>query len=233
VSDQSGTLRDDLFALGGDEGRSFALNRKLINVERTELKSADFSEEQLFFYIYGVLHSADYRARFAQNLRRELPRLPIPTEKNKFLAISEAGQRLSELHVNFTNVKKYDVTIEKTSVSVGSVDDKSYYRVQRMRFAGTRGNEDKSTVIYNEHITIKNIPLEAYEYVVNGKPALEWVMERQCVKVDKDSGIVNDANDYANETMNNPAYPLELFQRVITVSLETMKIVKSLPKLDL
>ena len=102
-----------------------------------------------------------------------------------------------------------------------------------MRFAGTRGREDKTTVIYNEHITIKNIPLEAYEYVVNGKPALEWVMERQCVKVDKDSGIVNDANDYAIETMNNPAYPLELFQRVITVSLETMKIVKSLPPLDL
>ena len=92
---------------------------------------------------------------------------------------------------------------------------------------------DKSTVIYNKNITIENIPLEAYEYVVNGKPALEWVMDRQCVKTDKASGIVNDANDYANETMNNPAYPLELFQRVITVSLETMKIVKSLPKLDI
>jgi len=102
-----------------------------------------------------------------------------------------------------------------------------------MRFGGTRGREDRTTVIYNEHITIKSIPLEAYEYVVNGKPALEWVMERQCVKVDKDSGIVNDANDYAIETMNYPAYPLELFQRVITVSLETMKIVKSLPPLDL
>lgn len=76
------------------------------------------------------------------------------------------------------------------------------------------------------------IPLEAYEYVVNGKPALDWVVERQCVKVDKDSGIVNDANDYAIETMNDPRYPLELFQRVVTVSLETMKIVKSLPRLD-
>ena len=92
---------------------------------------------------------------------------------------------------------------------------------------------DKSSVIYNKNITIENIPHEAYEYVVNGKPALEWVMERQCAKTDKASGIVNDANDYANEAMNNPAYPLELFQRVITVSLETMKIVKSLPKLDI
>ena len=80
---------------------------------------------------------------------------------------------------------------------------------------------------------MQNIPTTAYEYVVNGKSALEWVMERQCVKKDKASGIVNDANDYANDTMNNPAYPLELFQRVITVSLETMKIVRSLPKLDI
>ena len=88
-------------------------------------------------------------------------------------------------------------------------------------------------VIYNRNITIENIPIEVYEYVLNGKPALEWVMERQSVKTDKESGIINDANDYANETMNNPAYPLELFQRVITVSLETVKIVKSLPKLDI
>ena len=80
---------------------------------------------------------------------------------------------------------------------------------------------------------MQNIPLEAYDYVVNGKPALEWVMERQVVKTDKASGIVNDANDYANETIGDPKYPLELFQRVITVSLETMRIVRSLPKLDI
>ena len=92
---------------------------------------------------------------------------------------------------------------------------------------------DKTTVIYNKNITITNIPLEAYEYVVNGKPALEWVMERQCVKTDKSSGIINDANNYANNTMKNPAYPLELFQRVITISLETKKIVNSLPKLNI
>jgi len=73
---------------------------------------------------------------------------------------------------------------------------------------------------------------DPYNYVVNGKPAVEWVMERQVVKADKDSGIENDANRYANETMNNPAYPLELFQRVITVSLQTMEIVRALPKLE-
>ncbi len=76
------------------------------------------------------------------------------------------------------------------------------------------------------------IPPEAYDYVVNGKPALEWVMERQAVTTHKESGIVNDANDWAIETVENPAYPMDLFQRVITVSLETMKIVRSLPSLN-
>ena len=102
-----------------------------------------------------------------------------------------------------------------------------------MKFGGKRPALDKSTVIYNGNITMTGIPLEAYDYVVNGKPALEWVMERQCVKTDKASGIVNDANRYAIETVGDPAYPLKLFQRVITVSLETMQIVRALPKLEI
>ena len=89
------------------------------------------------------------------------------------------------------------------------------------------------TITDSEKITVTGIPPQAYEYVVNGKPALDWVIERQCVKADKDSGIVNDANDWAIETMKNPRYPLELFLRVITVSLETMKIVRALPTLNL
>ena len=92
---------------------------------------------------------------------------------------------------------------------------------------------DKTTVIYNEFITLTNIPLAAYDYIVNGKPALEWVMERQSVTTDKGSGITNDANLWATETMQNPKYPLELFLRVVTVSLETMKIVNGLPGLDI
>ena len=102
-----------------------------------------------------------------------------------------------------------------------------------MKFGGKRGAADKSTVIYNPRITITDIPLEAYEYVVNGKSALDWVIERQCVKTDPASGIVNDANRYANETIGDPSYPLKLFQRIITVSLETMKIVQNLPPLKI
>lgn len=133
---------------------------------------------------------------------------------------------MAELHINYETVKPYKVTLDKDNKKLS---DEDYY-VTKMKFA-KKG--EKQTVIYNPHITMTDIPLEAYDYVVNGKPALEWVMERQSVTTHKDSGIVNDANDWAIDTMGNAKYPLELFQRVITVSLETMKIVNSLPKLDI
>jgi predicted helicase len=124
--------------------------------------------------------------------------------------------------------------IKEGDLRLANVEDKAaYYRVEKMKFGGKRPNLDKTTVVYNPRITITGIPLEAYDYVVNGKPALEWVMERQCVKTDPASGIVNDANLYAIETVGDPAYPFNLFRRVITVSLETMKIVRSLPALDI
>ena len=86
---------------------------------------------------------------------------------------------------------------------------------------------------YNARITVSGIPRHAYDYVVNGKPAIDWVMERQSVKTDKASGIVNDANDWATETVGSPRYPLDLLLRVVTVSLETMQIIKALPSLQL
>jgi predicted helicase len=113
------------------------------------------------------------------------------------------------------------------------------YRVEKMKFGKKRDEEtgknvpDKSVVIYNPRITLRNIPLEAYDYVVNGKPALEWVMERQSVTTDKASNITNDANLWATETMQNPAYPMELFLRVAKVSVETVRIVNGLPKLEI
>jgi predicted helicase len=115
----------------------------------------------------------------------------------------------------------------------GNDEREKFWRVEKMKVPKTKGEKDLATLIYNARITVTGIPPEAYEYVVNGKPALDWVIERQCVKTDKDSGIVNDANAWATETMHNPRYPLELFLRVITVSLETLQIVRALPKLDI
>lgn len=186
------------------------------------------SKEDVFYYIYGLLHSEDYKKRYADNLSKELPRIPCVKKASDFWAFSQAGRDLAELHINYETVEPYPVNFECGKLFMDSFTDKDY-RVEKMKF----GKKGKETVIYNHAITMTHIPLEAYEYIVNGKPALEWVMERQCVKPDKDSGIVNDANDWAIETMHDAAYPLKLFQRVITVSLETMKIVKNLPRLDI
>ncbi|MDG9979474.1 DEAD/DEAH box helicase [Ectopseudomonas oleovorans] len=183
------------------------------------------SKEDLFYYVYGILHSPDYRERYADNLSKELPRIPAVKKAVDFWAFSKAGRALADLHLNYETVEPYPLTIE----AKGTLTD-SDYRVEKMKLA-KKG--DKTTVIYNHRITLKGIPEAAWDYVVNGKAALDWVMERQAVRTDKASGIVNDANDWATETMGNSKYPLELFQRVVTVSLETMKIVKALPPLDI
>ncbi len=189
-------------------------------------------KEDLFYYIYGLLHSEDYRARYADNLSKQLPRIPCVKTAVDFWAFSNAGRALAELHVNYETVDPYPVTYKEGALFMDDLKSEDY-RVEKMKFAGKAKNKDKTTVIYNPKITMTDIPLAAYDYVVNGKPALEWVMERQCIKTDKKSGIVNDANLYATETVGDAAYPLKLFQRVITVSLETMKIVNALPKLDI
>jgi predicted helicase len=196
--------------------------------------SEAITKDDLFYYVYGLLHSEEYRARYADNLSKQLPRIPAVKKATDFWAFVDAGRKLGDLHCDYETVEPYPVTFVRGDTSLAAPSDpEAFYRVEQMKFAGKRPNLDKTTVIYNANITISDIPLEAYDYVVNGKPAIEWVIERQCVKTDKASGIVNDANRYAIETVGDPAYPLKLLQRVITVSLETMKTVRSLPKLEI
>lgn len=199
--------------------------------------SQAFTKQDIFYYIYGLLHSETYREKYADNLSKQLPRIPCVKTFADFMAFSQAGRALAEWHLNYetitlpSNVKLVSElkSLRITPQQVLGGEDEDFY-VTKMKFA-KKG--DKTKVIYNGKITIDNIPLEAYDYVVNGKPALEWVMERQAVTTDKKSGITNDANDWAIETMQNARYPLELFLRVITVSLETMKIVNALPRLNI
>ena len=188
------------------------------------------SKDDLFYYIYGILHSEDYRTKYANNLSKELPRIPRVATFEQFKAFAEAGRKLADLHVNFEKQPRYKgVTVQKR--------EGCSFRVTQMKWgkiAGKTGNaaKDKTRLIYNEDITIENIPLEAQEYVVNKKSALDWIVERCRVSIDKDSGIVNDFNKYGEE-MGDPTYPYDLFLKVITVSLETMKIVKALPALEI
>ncbi|MEE4539799.1 MAG: type ISP restriction/modification enzyme, partial [Erythrobacter sp.] len=199
------------------------------------------TKEDLFHYVYGLLHAPDYRTRYADNLKKALPRIPAVASLEDYRAFRDAGRALADLHVDYEDVEPHPVTYREGDPRTWVVDDpEAFYRVKKMRFGGKRPNQDRITIHYNDHITLTDVPEAAYRYVVNGKSAIEHVMERQSVTRDtydpvkkKGSDIVNDANRFAIETMGDPAYPLTLLRRVITVSLETMKIVDALPPLRL
>lgn len=192
----------------------------ILQEAREKYRTNAITKEDIFYYVYGFLHSEDYRKQFAADLKKMLPRLPLVENAVDFKAFSEAGRKLAELHLNYEKRPKPEQVIVERKA-----DD---YIVEKMKF---KSKQDKSVIIYNNHITIKNIPLEAYDYVVNGRSAIEWIMERYQVKIDKASQIMNDPNDWAKEH-NDPTYILDLLLSVITVSLETMKIVKGLPKVE-
>ncbi|WP_243640866.1 type ISP restriction/modification enzyme [Lonepinella koalarum] len=231
----------DLFCTSGEKNdRIFdgyqqkeAISDEALNHFQAAYQGENISKEMIFYYIYGLLHSEEYREKYADNLSKQLPRIPCVKRFSDFVAFEQAGRKLAELHLNYESVPMYDgvelsggLRIENDKI-IGGADSDFY--VEKMKFAK---KDDKTKLIYNHKFRIEHIPEMAYEYVVNGKPALEWVIERQSVKTDKASGIVNNANDWAIETMNNARYPMELFLRVVNVSLKTVEIVKGLPKLE-
>ena len=228
----------------GNHGRIDAVSDRGLIHFRAAYQSRDnghsITKEDLFYYIYGILHSPEYRERYKNNLSKELPRIPAVKKFAEFQAFSQAGRDLAHWHLDYETVECYPVTLDFTGgpQKLSDCKDEHFYvrkmKPRRVKDADTKKSiKDRTTVIYNEYITVRGIPLEAYDYVVNGKSAIEWVIERQAVTTDKKSGIVNDANLWATETMGNARYPLELLQRIITVSLETMKIVNTLPALDI
>ena len=189
---------------------------------------AKVTKEDIFYYVYGVLHSPEYRARFASDLRKMLPRIPFTQETADFWKFSKAGRDLAHWHLGYESVEPWPVAEHTAALALDPAKD---FLVQKMTFGRKDKQVDKTAIIYNSHLTLTGIPLEAYDYVVNGKPAIEWIMERYQVTVDKDSGIRNDPNDWAREH-NQPRYIVDLLKRVVRVSMETMKIVATLPALN-
>lgn len=187
-----------------------------------QARQIDFkiTKEDIFYYVYGFLHLPAYRETFAADLKKMLPRIPLVENPAEFWAFSKAGRDLADLHLN------YETVAPCPDVVVSGAEHENFH-VEKMRF---KSKGDKSTIVFNPYITVSNIPLKAYDYVVNGRSAIEWVMERYQIKTDKDSGITNDPNDWAIEH-NQPRYILDLLLSVITVSMETNKIVENLPKL--
>lgn len=188
------------------------------------------TKEDIFYYVYGLLHSPEYRTMFATDLKKSLPRLPLVEKADDFWAFSKAGRELADLHLNYETVEPY----RKCQVIYAPLTNKGEsinYHVKKMHFGKIDSKTvDKSIIYYNNAITIEDIPVEAYEYVVNGKSAIEWIMERYAITTDKKSGITNDPNDWARE-YNDEKYILNLLLRVINVSVQTVEIVKGLPKL--
>ena len=191
------------------------------------------TKEDIFYYVYGILHAPDYRTTFAADLKKSLPRLPLVESPDDFWAFSRAGRSLAELHLGYERVEPYAGCRILLAPLTNRGDEISYLIDDKMRFGKLDSKTaDKRIIHYNAGITIENIPLEAYDYVVNGKSAIEWVMERYAVKTDPASRIENNPNDWCREH-DDPKYIYNLLLRIITVSLETMKIVRSLPKLKL
>ena len=187
----------------------------------------DVTKSQLFAYVYGVLHSLEYRERYASELALVLPRIPDPADRLTLDAFAEVGQQLLDLHIGYEEAKPY---LLDEQVSPAAPPEPERYRVEKMRWGGHARKPDLSRLVYNDWITLAGIPDEAHDYVIGPRSALAWLIDRYQVKTDKASGIVNDVNDWGLER-GEPRYIIDLVKRIVTVSVETMRIIRGLPEL--
>lgn len=178
---------------------------------------SNITKEDIFYSVYGFLHSQEYLKKYATDLKRSLQWLPLLSKEN-FWIFSKAGRDLADLHPNYETIGAPECVIVEGAES-------GHFEVQKMKFLS---KNDKSTIVYNNYITVKNIPEEAYEYVLNGRSAIEWVMNQYQITINKKSGIKNDPNLWGQEH-GNPRYILDVLLGVINVSIKTMEIVRRLP----
>ena len=180
---------------------------------RKHYADAKITKWDIFYYVYGLLHHSEYRSKYAENLKRELPRIPLAKD---FRAFAKAGKELARLHVEYESLKPYKLKfIETRGVPLS-------YRVDsKMRLT-----KDKTSLTVNDSLTLSGIPAEAFEYRLGNRSALDWVIDQYQFTKDKRSGIVSDPN-----RPDDPEYIVRLVGQVIHVSLETNRIVKYLPQL--
>lgn len=183
---------------------------------------SNLTKEDIFYYVYGYLHSPEYKESFLTDLKLALPRIGFVKNTEDFWKFVKAGRNLAYLHLNYEDVQPFETVKLSGSINIEDIryDDK-FCHVNKMR-----AFPEKRKVVYNKNITIENIPKEAFDYVINGRSAIEWIVDQYQYKVDKKSGIVNDPNDYAGGS-----YVLRLLLSVISVSVKTMEIIKNIPEL--
>ncbi len=184
---------------------------------RAHYKDDTISKWDIFHYTYGILHHPEYREKYQANLKRDLPHIPFAPSIEAFWGLANAGARLADIHVNYESQPEYD----KLKL-VQNLDVPLNWRVEKMKLA-----KDKTSLVYNDFLTIDGIPAKALDYRLGTRSALEWVINQSCVKTDKRSGIVNDPN-----RADDPEYIVRLLGQVISVSLETVDIVGGLPALQ-
>ncbi|WP_096155704.1 type ISP restriction/modification enzyme [Bacillus sp. FJAT-45066] len=182
--------------------------------------SNDITKEDIFYYVYGILHSKDYRQKYNNDLKKDIPRIPLVED---FWTFCNAGKQLADLHLNYEIIEPYPLNLITKEAS----QDISYI-VQKMKFGKDNDKKtDKSKIIYNNQITIQDIPLKAYEYIVNGRSPVEWIIDQYQYKVDKASGLDNNPNEYSESSQ----YIIKLIGSVVNMSLKTLEIIESLPAL--
>ncbi|WOG33561.1 DEAD/DEAH box helicase [Segatella copri] len=207
--------------------RRDGISNWILNEVRSRLKIKSIDKEMIFYYIYGFLHSPEYRSTFEADLKKSLPRIPIIEDVDAFNDFYQAGKALAKLHLGYENIPAYK-GLEIEDTYHGKDVYERYAVSPKMRFPK---KDKKDTIIFNDYITIRHIPAEAYDYIVNGKSAVEWLMERYAITIDKKSGIKNDPNDWSREH-DNPSYIFDLVCSIVNVSVKTMEIVHKLPKLS-
>lgn len=209
-------------AFGGSRGRTIEQAKAdgLLSKIANSNERFDVNKVDIFYYVYGILHSPEYRSRFEANLQKELPRIPLSRNFREFCA---AGRALAKLHLGYEEIEPWPVKEVGSSLLPGPV--------QKIKWGKRKDPEtgkkvdDHTILIYNENLVIKDIPEAAQRYTVNSRSPLEWVIDRYQVKTDKASGIVNDPNEYSDD----PRYIVDLIEKLIRVSMETMEIVDQLP----
>ncbi|TFC37679.1 type ISP restriction/modification enzyme [Cryobacterium sp. TMT2-42-4] len=197
-----------------------------LDAYRTRFPEVSLNKEDIFYYVYGLLHSPTYRDAYKADLMKMLPRIPKVAD---FWGFSRAGRDLAGLHLGYEGVAPHTLTeTSKAAAPTEREEQFDYYSVGKMSFLGRK---DRSGIIYNSQIIITGIPEAAYDYQVNGKSAIEWILDRYQVTTHKESQIINDPNDYSRE-VDDPRYIIDLLARIVTVSLETVGIVAALPPID-
>ena len=180
------------------------------------------TKDDIFDYIYGILHAPSYREQFENNLKKEMPRIPYAPD---FRAFAEAGKALADLHLNYETCQQYpDLKVEPLTPSLLWEEKPEYFRLGKraMRFAD---KQERTTLIINEHVCVSGIPEEAHRYVVNGRTPLEWFIDRYKIKQDKNSGIINDPNGW----FQHPRDLITAIARIVHISVESTKIIEGLP----